>query len=85
MELDNIIQLAKKAGIDKALLEFAEMVAAAEREDCAKLVDTAASESAQTYSACLKTAEHGPALVAAGAKAQSERLATSIRVRGQTK
>lgn len=61
--------------------EFAKLVAAAEREACAMVADLAAAESAQTFATCKTNAETGPALVAVGAKAQSEKLAAAIRAR----
>ena len=60
---------------------FAALVAAAEREQCAMLADLAAAENAQTFATCRTNAEIGPALVATGAKAQSEKLAAVIRAR----
>lgn len=60
---------------------FAALVSEKEREACAALCDQATEGNLRTLASCNDGKEFGAALVSAGAKEQSERLAAAIRAR----
>ncbi len=86
MDRDDIIKMAKEAGLDPdlwnytdAFERFAALVAAAEREACAKLCLEEANEAYHQEAFYLPRGNQGLLRIAEGAK----RCAEAIRARGE--
>ena len=94
MNREDIIRMAREVGLPPCayddygnqignLESFAALVAAAEREACAKVCDQAVKENEETNAEFSATEIFEKAVVA-GAIHQAQRIASAIRARGQS-